>query len=71
MFRIKKSKISKAKEGNKEAFIELIEENLTSIYRVAKGILSTEDDIEDAVQNTILLAFKNMAMLAIFVIDMT
>lgn len=60
MFRIKKSKISKAKGGSKEAFIELIEENLTSIYRVSKGILSSEDDVEDAIQNTILLAFKNI-----------
>lgn len=63
MFRIKKSKISKAKGGSKEAFIELIEENLTSIYRVSKGILSSEDDVEDAIQNTILLAFKNIKTL--------
>lgn len=63
MFRIKKSNISKAKDGNKEAFIELIEENITSIYRVARGILSAEEDIEDAIQNTILLAFKNIKTL--------
>ncbi|WP_195986425.1 sigma-70 family RNA polymerase sigma factor [Clostridium sp. D53t1_180928_C8] len=63
MFRIKKSNISKAKGGNKEAFIELIEENLNSIYRVAKGILNAEEDIEDAIQNTILLAFKNIKTL--------
>ena len=63
MFGIKKINISKAKGGNKEAFIELIEENLASIYRVAKGILSAEEDIEDAIQNTILLAFKNIKTL--------
>lgn len=63
MFGRKKINISKAKGGNKEAFIELIEENLASIYRVAKGILSAEEDIEDAIQNTILLAFKNIKTL--------
>ena len=34
MFRIKKSNISKAKGGNKEAFIELIEEN-----KISKNII--------------------------------
>lgn len=52
--------ISKAKSGDNEAFIALIEEHITSIYRVAKGILSIEDDIEDAIQSTILMAYRNI-----------
>lgn len=56
----KRSLVAQVKSGNKEVFINLIEENLTSMYRVAKGILISETDIEDAIQNTILLAYKNI-----------
>ncbi|MGG7056789.1 RNA polymerase sigma factor [Clostridium tertium] len=55
--------VDKAKRGSGKAFTELIEENLKSIYRVAKGILNSEDDIEDAIQNTILKAYSNIKTL--------
>lgn len=55
--------VDKAKRGNGKAFTKLIEENLKSIYRVAKGILNSEDDIEDAIQNTILKAYSNIKTL--------
>ena len=55
--------VSKAKKGNGKAFTQLIEENLKSIYRVAKGILNNEEDIEDAIQNTILKAYSNIKTL--------
>lgn len=55
--------VYKAKKGNGKAFTKLIEENIKSIYRVAKGILSSEDDIEDAIQNTILKAYSNIKTL--------
>ncbi|MGG7212708.1 RNA polymerase sigma factor [Clostridium nigeriense] len=55
--------VDKAKRGSGKAFTELIEENLKSIYRVAKGILNSEDDIEDAIQNTILKAYSNIKRL--------
>lgn len=55
--------VDKAKRGSGKAFTELIEENLKSIYRVAKGILNSEDDIEDAIQNTILKAYSNIKSL--------
>lgn len=61
MFRRRKEdNIIRAKKGNKEAFINLIEENLISMYRVAKGILLSQEDIDDAIQNTILLSYKNI-----------
>lgn len=61
MFRRRREdNIIKAKKGNKEAFINLIEENLISMYRVAKGILLSQADIDDAIQNTILLSYKNI-----------
>ena len=55
--------VYKAKKENGRAFTKLIEENLKSIYRVAKGILKNEEDIEDAIQNTILSAFSNIKTL--------
>lgn len=56
----KKSNVAKSKNGDKEAFIELINENRLNIYRVAKGILTNEYDIEDAIQNTVIKAFENI-----------
>lgn len=56
----KKSNIIKAKSGDKEAFLELINENKLNIYRVARGILSNEYDIEDAIQNTVIKAYEKI-----------
>ncbi len=48
------------KERLSQNFELLIKENLTSMYRVAKGILRVEEDIEDAIQTTILIAFNKI-----------
>ena len=56
----KKSSVAKAKSGNKEEFLALINENRLSIYRVAKGILNNQYDIEDAIQNTIVKAYEKI-----------
>ena len=61
----KKSNVSKAKAGEKEAFVSLIDENRLNIYRVAKGILREEKDIEDAIQNTVIKAFEKINTLKI------
>lgn len=59
----KKSNVSKAKNGDKEAFLALIDENRLNIYRVARGILSNQEDIEDAIQNTIIKSLTNIKTL--------
>lgn len=56
----RKSKIERIKNGNKDLFVEIIEENLSAMYRVAKGILKSSEDIEDSIQNTILIAFEKI-----------
>lgn len=56
----KKSTVSKAKKGNKEAFLGLIDENRLNLYRVARGILTDKEDIEDALQNTIIKSFQKI-----------
>ena len=56
----KKSTVSKAKKGDKEAFLALIDENRLNLYRVARGILIDKEDIEDALQNTIIHSFQKL-----------
>lgn len=47
-------------KGDKNVFVELINENKLAVYRVARGILKDDHDIEDAIQNTILKAYENI-----------
>lgn len=56
----KKSTVSKAKKGDKKAFLGLIDENRLNLYRVARGILKDKEDIEDALQNTIIKSFQKI-----------
>ncbi|MDO4202616.1 MAG: sigma-70 family RNA polymerase sigma factor [Bacteroidales bacterium] len=50
--------IAMAQKGDKEAFTELILEIKNDLYKIAKCRLYSEDDIEDAVQETMIKAFK-------------
>lgn len=59
----KKTPVHKAKNGDKAAFLSLIDENRLNIYRVARGILQNEEDIKDAIQNTLIKSFENMQTL--------
>lgn len=59
----KKSSVEKAKNGSEENFLALINENRLSIYKVAKGILNNQYDIEDAIQNTIIKAYEKIGTL--------
>ncbi len=52
--------VRKAQKGNKDAFMDLIEENQLALYRAAKAILHREEDVEDAVQETICKAFYKL-----------
>ncbi|MGL5575430.1 MAG: sigma-70 family RNA polymerase sigma factor, partial [Sarcina sp.] len=62
-FKREKSIVAKAIDGDKEAFSGLIRENKLSLYKVAKGILNREEDIEDAISNCILNAYKAIGKL--------
>ncbi len=55
--------VRQAKLGNKESFCILIRENKSSMYRVAKAILNVEEDVEDAINEAILKAYKNIEKL--------
>ena len=49
--------VRKAQNGDKDAFVRLMEENQLAMYRTAKAILHNESDVEDAVQEAVCRAF--------------
>lgn len=55
--------VKKAQKGDPEAFVTLIEENKSSLYRVAKGFFQSEDDIADVISETVLSAYEHIAEL--------
>lgn len=55
--------IKRAKNGDAEAFIRLMEDNKESMKRVAFAYLKREEDVADAIQDTILDAFEHIQKL--------
>ena len=52
-----------AKQGNKEAYIRLIEENKKYLFNIATSILGNEEDSGDAIGETIIKAYENIKKL--------
>ena len=55
--------IRKAKKGDKDAFCRLIDENVQSMYKVAAAYLKNDEDVADAIQDTILSCYENLKSL--------
>ena len=55
--------VEKAKNKDKNAFSELIINVKKELYLVAKLKLKNEDDISDAIQETLLKSYKNIRKL--------
>lgn len=55
--------VKKAKRGDAEAFIELIEENKQSMYKVARGFLQEDEDVADAISETVLTCYEKICSL--------
>jgi RNA polymerase sigma-70 factor (ECF subfamily) len=55
--------ITLAKDGDKEAFISIIEEYKADIYRMGRTILDNDEDIGDAMQETVLKAYRSLKSL--------
>lgn len=49
-----------AQKGNKDAFVRLITAAEKSLYRVARAILKSDNECADAIQESILKAYKSM-----------
>ena len=55
--------IEKAKKGDKESFTKLILEIKDDLYKIARSRIYIETDIDDAVQETMIEAFRSMKKL--------
>lgn len=55
--------VKQAQHGNPESFIRLIEENRQAMQRVAFGFFQNEEDVADAIQDTILDAWESIGSL--------
>ena len=55
-----KQLIKRAMNQDADAFVKLMEENTVHMYRVARGFLRSDEDIADALQDTILTCFEKM-----------
>ena len=55
--------VEEAKNGNAQAFNSLIEMNKLKLYKTAKAILKNEDDVCDAIQETLMSAYMNISKL--------
>lgn len=60
---MKVEEVKKAKEGNVDEISKILLENMNSMYRVAFGILRTEEEIADAISNTIVKVFEKISTL--------
>lgn len=54
-----KNIIKKVQEGDEEAFKQLSQTIENDLYRVAKTRLKDDDDIKDAIQNTMVITYEN------------
>lgn len=52
--------IRKAKKRDKAAFQELMEEQTRAMYKVAKAILKNDEDVADAMQDTVLTCWEKI-----------
>jgi RNA polymerase sigma-70 factor (ECF subfamily) len=52
--------VLKAKKGNREAFLKLIQNRTGVLYKIAYSYFKNSDEAGDAVQDAILIAFKNI-----------
>ena len=52
--------VAKARKHNKEAFTELIQSCMQEMYKVAISILMNDEDVADAIQDTILTCWEKI-----------
>ncbi len=55
--------IKKAKKGDEEAFFNLMEINKISLYKAGRAILNNDEDVADAIQETVIAAYRNIKSL--------
>ncbi|MDO4298721.1 MAG: sigma-70 family RNA polymerase sigma factor [Lachnospiraceae bacterium] len=53
--------VKRAQKGDAEAFVTLIESCKSSMYKIARGFFTSEDDIADAIGETVLKAYEHIS----------
>ena len=56
--------VTKAQQGDGRAFVRLIEMNKQSMYKVARSYFTNDEDIADAIQDTIETCYRSISHLA-------
>jgi len=57
------AEVKSAQQGNKDAFIALIKKMEVRMYNIARAIVKKDEDCADAMQETILKAYKSLPTL--------
>lgn len=52
--------LKKAKKGDSDAFCRLMDEHMQSMYKAAWSYLKNDEDVADAIQETILACFEKL-----------
>lgn len=52
--------VKRAQKQDMDAFVHLIEKNKANLYKVAKSYLGNEEDVADAIQDTVLSAYEHI-----------
>lgn len=55
--------VERAKKGDKDAFVEIINVNRLSMYRVAKSYLKCDEDVADVISEAIITAYEKINQL--------
>ena len=55
-----KALVKKAKKGDGEAFVSLVKQYEDVLYRTASRLLNNDDDVADAMQDTIISAYEKL-----------
>jgi Sigma-70 region 2 len=49
-----------AREGNEDAFTELVRRNSQKIYRISRKVLKNHEDAEDTLQNVLVKVYQGL-----------
>jgi len=52
--------LTRARDGNEEAFTEIVHRNYRMIYKISKRVLGNHEDAEDTLQNVLVRVLKRL-----------
>ena len=55
--------IHKARGGDADAFAEVISDQMQNMYKAARSILNNDEDVADAISDTILTCWEKISQL--------